>query len=274
MLRHMSPGSTAMPATLNLLEEDGDFNPSRWRRVRVLGSGGCGTVSLATNDHGDYVAVKTISFSPDDPNVHTALQALKRELRTLRIASASHPNIVKYLKSTRTEACVHIFMEFCPGGSLKSLYNRTGPIPVPRVVRYTQHILGGLQFLHSNKIIHRDVKCDNVLLDSQDVAKLGDFGASTELSEISQKTAIGTFFWMAPEVLIGHRYREEADIWSLGCTVMEALTARRPFSWRCIVQTQLLELLSEALPPPLPPLTDPLALDFLRFCLVKDRVSR
>ena len=98
-----------------------------------------------------------------------------------------------------------------------------------------------------------------------------------DLSELSQVTRIGTFFWMAPEVLTGEGHRWEADIWSVGCTLIEMLTARRPFSWCCVVQSQLLTTLTDvhSLTPPLPPsITDELCLDFVRLCLAKARILR
>ena len=101
--------------------------------------------------------------------------------------------------------------------------------------------------------------------------------ASVDLGDLSQCTRIGTFFWMAPEVLTGEGHRWEADIWSVGCTLMEMLTARRPFSWCCVVQTQLVSTLTDihGLHPPLPSsITDEQCIHFLQLCLVKARTLR
>ena len=91
---------------------------------------------------------------------------------------ANHPNLVKYYKSTRTKSSVHLFMEYCPGGSIKAKYTASGPIPMGTCRRYLDDILQGLAFLHNAGVIHRDIKGDNVLLGSQDNAKLADFGVS------------------------------------------------------------------------------------------------
>eukprot|EP00992_Anisonema_acinus_P011996 TRINITY_DN7819_c0_g1_i1.p1 TRINITY_DN7819_c0_g1~~TRINITY_DN7819_c0_g1_i1.p1 ORF type:complete len:374 (-),score=63.65 TRINITY_DN7819_c0_g1_i1:55-1176(-) len=252
-----------------------EFDPSMWKKEKLLGRGAFGTVHRATNDAGEHVAVKTISFSESDPNVMKCLQLLQRELRTLRKVG-DHPNIIQYYKSTRAKTSVHMFMEYCPGGSLKAKYARQGPFPVVMAARYTCNIVQGLCCLHQQDIVHRDIKCDNVLIDENDVAKLADFGASTILGEQQQHTRIGTVYWMAPEVLIQTGHRWQADIWSVGCTLMEMLTATRPFAHACKNQEQFFRLLAEDVPtPPLPPIvTDPAAVAFLTRALQKPRDER
>ena len=106
---------------------------------------------------------------------------------------------------------------------------------------YTKQILEGLEYLHSHNVIHRDIKGGNVLVDSNGICKLADFGSAKKIynSSINEqyKSIIGTPYWMAPEVIkqTGHgRYgnykNRKADIWSLGCTIIEMATGKPPWS--------------------------------------------
>lgn len=252
-----------------------DFDPSCWKKEKLLGRGAFGTVYRATNSEGEYVAVKTISFSEADPNVMKCLQLLQRELRTLRKVG-DHPNIIQYYKSTRAQTSVHMFMEYCSGGSLKARYSQEGAFSTSLAGKYTSNIVNGLNCLHEQDIVHRDIKCDNILLNDKDVAKLADFGASTILGEAAQHTRIGTVYWMAPEVLIQTGHRWQADIWSVGCTLMEMMTAARPFAHACKNQEAFFELLSNTSSSPSLPqsISDDLPRAFLEVCLQKARDSR
>ena len=100
----------------------------------------------------------------------------------------------------------------------------------------TKHILEGLAYLHnrSQPVIHRDIKAANILLWDSGVAKLADFGASKRLNQLAtqtfeNKTMIGTPFWMAPEVIRSTGHGRKADIWSIGCTVIEMLNGHPPW---------------------------------------------
>ena len=119
------------------------------------------------------------------------------------------------------------------GGSLESLLSLYGGLRENVISNYTYQILKGLEYLHTNKIIHRDIKAANILV-NKGVWKLTDFGASKKiLEDIKQekyKSFIGTPYWMAPEVITQQGHGRFADIWSLGCTVYEMLTSKPPFS--------------------------------------------
>ena len=123
--------------------------------------------------HSEFFFSSFHCSTPWASHTHTIIAGY-REIRVLRLAD--HPNIVKYYKSTRTKNAVHMFMEYCPGGSIKAKYSSQGPIDMVNAKRYLQDILSGLAFLHEKDIIHRDIKGDNVLLGLKDDAKLADFG--------------------------------------------------------------------------------------------------
>ncbi|CAG2068561.1 unnamed protein product, partial [Timema podura] len=110
--------------------------------------------------------------------------------------------------------CYCIVMEFCPYGPLCDLLNAGEEIPPVRLVKWSKEIASGMYYLHSHKIIHRDLKSPNVLIGANEVVKISDFGTSREWNDKSTKmTFAGTVAWMAPEIIRNEPYSEKVDIW-------------------------------------------------------------
>eukprot|EP00759_Apiculatamorpha_spiralis_P044478 PhF_6_TR41359/c0_g1_i2/m.62837/K20606/ANP1; mitogen-activated protein kinase kinase kinase ANP1 len=200
-----------------------------WKKGLEIGRGAYGTVSIALNEFtGELMAVKNILFDVSDKNLQHNLDVLQSELQMLR--KLQHENIVRYYYSERASSNeVNIFMEYVPGGSIAQVLHQFGPLPETIIASYTEQILIALMYLHENHVVHRDIKCANVLLTTEGICKVADFGAAAQLDSIRSNKVMGTPLWMAPEVLQGKSFDWHADVWSLGCTVLEMLTAKYPF---------------------------------------------
>ncbi|KAK1900430.1 Mitogen-activated protein kinase kinase kinase kinase 1 [Dissostichus eleginoides] len=124
-------------------------------------------------------------------------------------------------------------MEFCGGGSLQDIYHVTGPLSEPQIAYICREMLQGLNYLHAQKKIHRDIKGANILLNDHGEVKLADFGISAQITATLARrmSFIGTPYWMAPEVAaveIKGGYNELCDIWSVGITAIELAELQPP----------------------------------------------
>ncbi|KAL2101237.1 hypothetical protein ACEWY4_002998 [Coilia grayii] len=210
--------------------------PVTWRRGKLLGQGAFGRVYLCYDvDTGRELAAKQVQFDPDSPETSKEVSALECEIQLLK--NLHHERIVQYYGCLRdhNEKTLTIFMEYMPGGSVKDQLKAYGALTENVTRKYTRQILEGMSYLHSNMIVHRDIKGANILRDSAGNVKLGDFGASKRLQTICMsstgiRSVTGTPYWMSPEVISGEGYGRKADVWSLGCTVVEMLTEKPPWA--------------------------------------------
>ena len=259
--------------------------PRRWKTQRLLGTGGFGRVYLGHDlDTGRAFAIKEVETPNQRKSViQRQVQELDTEIRVLR--NLQHKNIVKYLGMERKRpATMFIFMEYMPGGSVYDLLLKRGPLSEQRVASYSRQILEGVAYLHENMVIHRDIKSANILLDAtQTHAKLGDFGLSKRLERCSMMTSglqavLGSPYWMAPEVVTaapmeGRGYGRRADIWSIGCTIIEMKTTKPPWS-DMEPMTAIYNIGAGARSPEFPPEISNALRDVLCQCLKRDPKSR
>jgi len=211
----------------------------KWTLGSQIGSGSFGVVHVGMNSRtGNLMAVKSLNIPSSSSN--EVMEDLQREIGLMR--TLSHPNIVRYIgaETDTVKHILHIFQEWVPGGSLSSLLRKFGPFPLPVVRSYLFQIFSGLKYLHSNRILHRDIKGGNVLVNDEGIVKLADFGASKriELSEngsandmedmMETMTMRGTPYFMAPEVFFC-KYGSKADIWSSGGVAYQMCTGKAPW---------------------------------------------
>ena len=188
--------------------------------MTLVDSGSQGEVFRANRlSDGQLVAIKKVIIK----NERQELPGLVNEIALL--ASADHTNIVKLFGCHRIGREFYLVMEYMAGGKLTDLLDDDGGIifEEKEIATIMREVLIGLQYLHQDGCMHRDIKSDNVLLNREGSVKLGDFGFATSLSNPAskRKTMVGTPYWMAPEVARGDPYDMKADVWSCGILLIE-----------------------------------------------------
>mmetsp|Transcript_20668 Transcript_20668/g.50738 ORF Transcript_20668/g.50738 Transcript_20668/m.50738 type:complete len:589 (-) Transcript_20668:166-1932(-) len=247
----LKDGGEENQLTLNIgmgvSEEYPKIKITEFRKGELLGKGAYGEVHLGLDlGTGMLMAVKSVPLT----NVQKAsVESFLKEVNFLK--GLMHPNVVQYLGAKKDDRLLYIFLEYVSGGSLASILRQFGPLTNDLAGIFTRQILHGLNYLHNKGIAHRDIKGGNILITRDGLVKISDFGVSQRLNKTPgvgglrknfadwvtgadqnhrAKTGLhGTPPYMAPEVVRQIGGGIPADIWSLGCTVIEMLTGKAPW---------------------------------------------
>ncbi|KAJ0267073.1 Mitogen-activated protein kinase kinase kinase 15 [Hirschfeldia incana] len=238
-----------------------------WIRGPTIGRGSTATVSLAITNSGELFAVKSADFSSS--------AVLQREQSVL--SDLSSPYVVKYIGSNTTmengKPMYNLLMEYVSGGSIHDLIKKSGgKLPEPEIRSYTRQILEGLIYLHGQGIVHRDLKSQNVMVGGE-TAKIADLGCAKMAGKGSLEFS-GTPAFMSPEVARGEEQSFPADVWALGCMVIEMATGLSPWPELNDVVAAIYKIGFTGESPEIPECLSEKGKDFLRNCLRRDPKQR
>eukprot|EP00457_Paulinella_chromatophora_P008221 gb/GEZN01008251.1/.p1 GENE.gb/GEZN01008251.1/~~gb/GEZN01008251.1/.p1 ORF type:complete len:410 (-),score=51.26 gb/GEZN01008251.1/:221-1363(-) len=237
--------------------------------LTTLGVGSYGSVYCArARVSGDFVALKVV-----DLRKNAELEELTAEIQFMQSCKTKY--VVSFKASYLWKKKLWIAMDFCQAGSLHDICEISDiTLTEAEIAVVMREVLKGLNYLHKNQKIHRDIKAANILLNHDGTVKIADFGVSCEVEPLTQprrNSVIGTPYWMAPEILEAQvSYDYKVDIWSLGVTALELAKGAPPLS-----DIQPYRALFQIPTSPPPTLPDPenwsnRFISFLANCLVKD----
>lgn len=240
--------------------------------LQEIGHGSFGAVYFARNTKtGEGVAIKKMSYNGKAST--EKWQDIIKEVKFLR--QVKHKNCIQYKGCYLREHTAWLAMEYCIGSASDILEVQKKPLQEDEIAAICDDALQGLEYLHSNDRIHRDVKAGNILLEDNGTVKLADFGSASLVSPAN--SFVGTPYWMAPEVILAMdegQYDGKVDIWSLGITCIE-FAERKPPLFNMNAMSALYHI-AQNNPPTLTTHTDwsEAFLSFVNACLAKDPIHR
>lgn len=241
--------------------------PGEWeidRRLLKIGeriaSGSCGDLYHAVY-LGQDVAVKILKSEHLNEGLE---EEFSQEVAILR--EVQHENVVRFIGACTKSPHLCIVTEYMPGGSLYDyLHKNHNGVKLSQLLKFAIDVSKGMEYLHQNKIIHRDLKTANLLMDTQKVVKVADFGVARFQNQGGVMTAeTGTYRWMAPEVINHQPYDQKADVFSFAIVLWELVTAKVPYDTMTPLQAAL--GVRQGLRPDLPENTHPKLLDLMKRC--------
>eukprot|EP00656_Telonema_subtile_P008599 TRINITY_DN14010_c0_g1_i2.p1 TRINITY_DN14010_c0_g1~~TRINITY_DN14010_c0_g1_i2.p1 ORF type:complete len:682 (-),score=265.15 TRINITY_DN14010_c0_g1_i2:192-2237(-) len=224
----------------------------QYKKIKRLGEGAFGVCFVVQNSAGKRLAMKEVSIESIGAQERDKAFEEARLLKSL-----CHPNVIAFQEFFVAKGKLFIIMDYASGGDLggriaQRKSSRAGPFPEEEVCVWLVQILMGVKYLHDQKILHRDLKPQNIFLTNKGVVKLGDFGIAKvlESTRAYARTQIGTPFYISPEICNNHKYTSATDLWSLGVILHELLALEPPFSGASI-QALVMSILNNP-PKPLP----------------------
>ncbi|KAK3522626.1 hypothetical protein QTP86_028197 [Hemibagrus guttatus] len=200
----------------------------KYEKVKKIGEGSFGKAILVkSREDGHQYVIKEIGISRMS---NKERQESRKEVAVL--ANMSHPNIVQYKESFEENGCLYIVMDYCEGGDLfKKINNQKGLFPEEQILDWFVQICLALKHVHDRKILHRDIKSQNIFLTKDGTIQLGDFGIARVLNSTVElaRTCIGTPYYLSPEICENKPYNNKSDIWALGCVLYEMCTLKHAF---------------------------------------------
>jgi serine/threonine protein kinase len=202
-----------------------------YRIEDLIGEGGMGYVYRALAPSGETVALKLVK--PDLAKDSVFRRRFDREARTA--ARVGHPNVVPVVDTGEQDGIPYMAQQYITGGSLENKIERDQRLELPFVLDVCTQVAEGLDAMHAEGLIHRDVKPGNILLDETGKAYITDFGLmkDREASVLTRPgQALGSMDYMAPEQIRGEEVTAQSDVYALGCVMCECLSGKPPFADR------------------------------------------
>lgn len=229
-----------------------DLVGKAWGRFQIIEERGRGGMAVVYKAY-DGVLQRTVALKVLLPVLASNTEFTQRFHReAITAANLRHPNIVVIYDVGSHRSYQYIVMEYLEGPTLQQEIQRTGALPLPKIMTIVGQLTDALDYAHQQGLVHRDIKPANVIISAHDQVTLTDFGlvkAATSAKITGEGAAVGTLKYMSPEQAVGRELDYHSDIYSLGVVVYEMLTGESPFSGRTPYQT-LHELIYEPPPPP------------------------